>query len=122
MTLSSAISATLQVSIDCSPQQLLEYLHGAAATEASVSAAAVHQAKAEEERLLEAASNALGTQTVMRFIPRHQQPDICGALERLISSAEAVRQAWDMSGGYPDPAWLAICPRAENCWHAKSAS
>ena len=102
-----AISAALQVSIDCSPQQLLEYLHGAAASAASTAAAAVYQAKEEEDRLLEAASNALGTQSVMRFIGRYQQPDIRRSVERLISNAEAVRQAFDMSGRCADPAGLA---------------
>lgn len=101
VTLSSAVFAALQVSIDCSPEQLLEYLCGADATAASIAASAVHQAKAEEERLLEAASDALGTQFVMRLIPRHQQPDICRSLKQLISNAEAVRQAVDMSGRYP---------------------
>ena len=101
------------MSTECSPEQLLEYLHSAAAAAASTAAAAVYQAKEEEERLLEAASSALGTQTVMRFVPQHQQPDIRRSLARLISNAEAVRQAFDMSGRYPHPPWLAICPQAK---------
>lgn len=103
MALSSAIFAAPQVSIDCSPEQLLDYLHGAAAAAASTAATAVHQAREEEERLLEAASNALGTQYVLRLMPRHKQPDIRLSLQRLISHAEAVRQAFDMSGRHPDP-------------------
>ena len=95
-------SAALQVSIECSSEQLLEYLQGADAAAASAAAGAVHQAKQEEERLLEAASDALGTQYVMRFISRHQQPDIRSSLERLISHAAAVRQTFDLSGKYPE--------------------
>lgn len=103
------------MSIECSPEQLLEYLQGADAAAVSIAAAAVHQAKQEEERLLEAASNALGTQYLMRFISRHKQPDIRSSLERLISHAAAVRQTFDMSGEYPRVC-LAVCPNTTTHW------
>lgn len=109
--------AALQVSIECSPEQLLEYLHSADAAAVSVAAGAAHQAKQEEERLLEAASNALGTQYLIRFISRHKQPDICSSLERLISHAAAVRQTFDMSGEYPRVC-LAVCPNTTTPWRA----
>ncbi|KAL3131939.1 hypothetical protein ABBQ38_007635 [Trebouxia sp. C0009 RCD-2024] len=51
----------LEVSTDCSPEQLLEYLQGEAATAASTAAVAQGRARQEEEELLEAASKALGT-------------------------------------------------------------
>lgn len=58
---SSLTTLRIQVSTDCSPEQLLEYLQGEAATAASTAAVAQGRARQEEEELLEAASKALGT-------------------------------------------------------------
>ncbi|KAL3163390.1 hypothetical protein ABBQ32_009774 [Trebouxia sp. C0010 RCD-2024] len=87
----------LEVSTDCSPEQLLEYLQGEAATAASTAAVAHGRARQEEEELLEAASDALGTRHVMRMVSRYWQPDINRSLQQLIATADAVKAAFDLS-------------------------
>ena len=88
----------VQVTTDCRPQQLLEYLQGEAATAASI--AAVHQdrAKSEEDQLLEAARIALGVQHIIRLCSRNDQPTVTEPLQRLVQHGPAVRQAVDLSG------------------------
>lgn len=102
----------LQVSTDCSPEQLLEYLQGEAATAASTAAVAHGRARQEEEELLEAASDALGTRHVMRMVSRYWQPDINRSLQQLIATADAVKAAFDLSGMSPEPRSAALA-RAE---------
>lgn len=103
MTLSSNLLDALQVTTDCSPEQLLEYLQGSGATAASTAAAAHGRARREEERLLQAASKTLGTQSTMRLCSRSRQPDINRSLQQLIATADAVREAFDLSGMYQEP-------------------
>ena len=86
------------MSTDCSPEQLLEYLQGEAATAASTAAVAQGRARQEEEELLGAASDALGTRYVMRMVSRYRQPDINRSLQKLIATAAAVTAAFDLSG------------------------
>ncbi len=89
----------LQVTTDCRPEQLLEYLQGEAATAASIAADAHADSRKEEQALLDAAGEALGARFVMRMCSRHQQPKINQALQQLIQNAEAVKQSFDLSGG-----------------------
>lgn len=91
--------AVLQVTTDCRPEQLLEYLQGEAATAASIAADAHADSRKEEQALLDAAGEALGAKFVMRMCSRHQQPKINQALQQLIQNAEAVKQSFDLSGG-----------------------
>ncbi|KAL3152625.1 hypothetical protein ABBQ32_001640 [Trebouxia sp. C0010 RCD-2024] len=88
----------LQVTTECRPQQLLEYLRGEAATAASAAAANQDRAKAEEDRLLEAARMALGVQHIIRICSRNDQPSVTAPLQRLIQHGPTVRQAVDLSG------------------------
>lgn len=89
---------TVQVTTECRPQQLLEYLRGEAATAASAAAANQDRAKAEEDRLLEAARMALGVQHIIRICSRNDQPSVTAPLQRLIQHGPTVRQAVDLSG------------------------
>ncbi|KAL0041357.1 hypothetical protein WJX79_000663 [Trebouxia sp. C0005] len=88
----------LQVTTDCRPEQLLEYLQGEAATAASIAADVHANSRKEEQALLDAAGEALGAKYVMRMCSRHQQPEIKQALQQLIQNAEAVKQSFDLSG------------------------
>ncbi|KAL0050186.1 hypothetical protein WJX82_006057 [Trebouxia sp. C0006] len=88
----------LQVTTDCRPEQLLEYLQGEAATAASIAADAHADSRKEEQALLDAAGEALGARFVMRMCSRHQQPKINQALQQLIQNSEAVKQSFDLSG------------------------
>ncbi len=92
--------AVLQVTTDCRPEQLLEYLQGEAATAASLAADSHADSRKEEQALLDAAGEALGAKFVMRMCSRHQQPKINQALQQLIQNAEAVKQSFDLSGGH----------------------
>lgn len=98
---------TVQVTTDCRPQQLLEYLQGEAATAASTAAVNQDMAKAKEDRLLEAARIALGVQHIIRLCSRNDQPTVTEPLQRLIEHGPAVRKAIDMSGLHPCLAALA---------------
>lgn len=88
----------MQVTTDCRPQQLLEYLQGEAAKAASTAAANQDRAKAEEDQLLEAARIALGVQHIIRLCSRNDQPTVTEPLRRLIQHGASVRQAIDLSG------------------------
>ncbi|KAL3142186.1 hypothetical protein ABBQ38_002537 [Trebouxia sp. C0009 RCD-2024] len=88
----------LQVTTECRPQQLLEYLQGEAATAASAAAVNQDRAKAEEDRLLEAARMALGVQHIIRICSRKDHPSVTAPLQRLIQHGPTVRQAADLSG------------------------
>ena len=102
------------MSTDCSPEQLLEYLQGEGAAAASTAAVAQGRARQEEEELLGAASDALGTRYVMRMVSRYRQPDINRSLQKLIATAGAVRAAFDLSGmsQEPDSATCALKQKA----------
>lgn len=89
---------TVQVTTECRPQQLLEYLQGEAATAASAAAVNQDRAKAEEDRLLEAARMALGVQHIIRICSRKDHPSVTAPLQRLIQHGPTVRQAADLSG------------------------
>lgn len=88
----------VQVTTDCRPKQLLEYLQGEAATAASAAAVSQGGARAEEDRLLEAARMALGVQHIIRICSRNDQPTVTEPLRRLIQHGPTVRQAVDLSG------------------------
>ena len=103
LPLAKWVMRIVQVTTDCTPQQLLEYLQGEAATAASRAAVNQDRAKVEEERLLEAARMALGVQHIIRICSRNDQPTVTEPLQRLIQHGPAVRQAVDLSG-------LHICP------------
>lgn len=104
----------MQVTTDCRPQQLLEYLQGEAATAASTAAANQDRAKAEEDQLLEAARIALGVQHIIRLCSRNDQPTVTEPLRRLIQHGSSVRQAIDLSGLH---ICLAPCVvRWSQCW------
>ena len=92
--------AVLQVTTDCTPEQLLEYLQGEAATAASIAADVHADSRKEEQALLDAAGEALGARFVMRMCSRHQQPKINQALQQLIQNSQAVKQSFDLSGGH----------------------
>lgn len=88
----------LQVSTECEPQQLIDYLHGEAANAASATAAAQDKARGEEERLLESARVALGAQQIIRVCSQNEHPSVSRPLQQLIRSAAAVKQHVDLSG------------------------
>lgn len=102
-------ASMIQVTTDCRPQQLLEYLRGEAATAASTAAVNQERAKAEEDLLLEAARTALGVQHIIRLCSRNDQPTVTEPLQRLIQHGPAVRQAIDLSG-------MHICLVASAVW------
>lgn len=91
-------SIALQVSLECRPQELLEYLHGEAASSASLTAALQDQARTEEERLLQLACNALGAQQIIRVCSTNEHPSVSRPLQQLIHNAAAVKQQVDLSG------------------------
>lgn len=88
----------VQVSTDCDAHLLLDYLSGEAASTASVASLAQERARLEEERLLKAACSALRAKHIIRVCSVHDHPQVCEAIQRLISNAAAVRQAVDLSG------------------------
>ena len=88
----------MQVSIECPPQQLIDYLHGEAASAASATAAAQDKARGEEEQLLESARIALGAQQIIRVCSQNEHPSVSRPLQQLIRSAAAVKQHVDLSG------------------------
>ena len=88
----------MQVSTECKPQQLLDYLQGDAATAASETAAAQDKARGEEARLLDLARLALGAQQVIRVCSQNEHPSVSRPLQQLIHNAAAVRQHVDLSG------------------------
>ena len=93
----------MQVTTECRPQQLLEYLHGAAAREASTAAAAQDRTRAEEDRLLELACVALGVQHIIRMCSRNDQPSVSEPLRRLIQHGPSIREAVNLSGTFCRP-------------------
>ena len=92
------VLCTAQVTTECRPQQLLEYLQGEAAKAASAAAVCQDRAKAEEDRLLEAARMALGVQHIIRICSRNDQPTVTEPLQRLVQHGPTVRQAVNLSG------------------------
>ena len=90
---------TYQVTTDCRPQQLIEYLCGEAAKAASTAAVAQDTARAEEAQLMEAARRALGAKHIIRVCSAEEQPTVSRPLQRLIQGAAAIRQVVDLSGG-----------------------
>lgn len=92
----------MQVSTDCDPGLLLDYLTGEAATAASTASAVQDRARQDEERLLQAACTALRAKHIIRVCSVHDHPQVCQAIQRLIGNAAAVRQAVDLSGEADD--------------------
>ena len=89
----------MQVSTECDPCLLLDYLSGESATAASSASIVQDRARQEEERLLKAACTALRAKHIIRVCSVHDHPQVCQAIQRLISNAAAVRQAVDLTGG-----------------------
>lgn len=89
-----------QVTTDCRPQQLIEYLCGEAAKAASTAAVAQDTARNEEARLLEAARLALGAKHIIKVCSAEEHPSVSQPLKRLIQGAPAIRQVVDLSGGH----------------------
>ena len=88
----------MQVSTECDPRLLLDYLSGELATAASTASKLQDRARQEEERLLKAACTALRAKHIIRVCSVHDHPQVCQAIQRLISNAAAVRQAVDLTG------------------------
>jgi hypothetical protein len=94
----AAASSVLQVRCDCPPRQLLAYMAGEGGALADRAAAAVTDARAEEEEALAAVRDALGARAVVRVCSSHDAGRVVEAARRLVDAAPAIRAAVDLAG------------------------
>lgn len=91
-----ASSSLLQISSDCPPDHLIQFMNSEDGILANQSAAILTDGKEKEEEALAAVKTALGAKAVVRLCSSQHRSEVLEAVQKLIDAAPSIRATIDL--------------------------